>query len=292
MNLLEAIELHLPRGFAIREPLGAGATSRVYLAERADTGEHLVVKVMRPGTVTAQTVDRFQAEMRMLRALDHPRIVPILEVGEAKGALFFTMPYLGSETLRARLAACGPFPVREALLVARDVTDALGHAHARGVVHRDVKPENILLSGGGAYLMDFGFAHPPAQLAGGGLADPSLIYGTPDYVSPEQVEGRRPPDWRTDFFSLGCVMHEMLAGAPPFTAGSPRATMRRRLTVPAVDVRVVRAEVPADVAAIVRCNLEVHPSGRFATASTLRAALDAALGRLDAGPSTAPDAHS
>ena len=284
MNLLETIELHLPRGYTIREQLGAGATSTVYLAQREGTGERLVVKVMRTGTGTLAALDRFQMEMRMLRTLEHPRIIPMLSSGEAQGALFFTMPYVRGETLRTRLDREGPLPVRDALLIARDVTDALGHAHSRGIVHRDVKPANLLLAADGAYLMDFGFARPPLEMAGGngGSDEPRWIVGTPDYVSPEQVEAKRNEDWRSDFYSLGCVMHEMLVGRPPFSGGSVRATMRRRLDVAAADVRSLRPDVPADLAAIVRCTLELHPSGRYATAGFLRMALESALRTLDA----------
>ena len=283
MNLLEAIELHLPRGFTIREQLGRGATSTVYLAECPESGERLVVKVMRPGTVTRDSADRFLREMQILKKLQHPRIIPILEPGEANGALFFTMPYLAGETLRARLLANGPLSVRETLAVTRDVSEALGHAHAKGIVHRDVKPENILLADGRAFLMDFGFANAPALASTGNGRDAHLIVGTPDYVSPEQVTGKQADDWRSDFFSLGCVMHEMLTGRPPFAGGSPRATVKRRLTEAPPDVRAIRPEVPHDVATIVRCNLDLHPSGRFATAGFLRVALDAAMERLGAG---------
>jgi len=282
MNLLETIELHLPRGYVIREQLGAGATSTVYLAERADTGERLVVKVMKPGRLAQQMMDRFQTEMRILRKLEHPRIIPMLETGEAQGALFFTMPYVEGETLRTRPDREGPLAVREALLVARDVTDALAHAHPRGVVHRDIKPANILLGADGAYLMDFGFARPPLAVASNGsVGEEGWIVGTPDYMSPEQVEAKRAADWRSDFFSLGCVLHEMLVGSPPFAGGSVRATMRRRLDTAAVDVRSLRPDVPADVAGIIRCSLEVHPSARFATAGFLRMAIDAALRGLE-----------
>jgi serine/threonine-protein kinase len=292
MNLLETIELHLPRGYAIQEQLGAGATSTVYLAEHEDSGARLVVKVLRPGRLARQMMDRFQTEMRILRKLDHARIIPMLEVGEAQGALFFTMPYVAGETLRARLDRAGPLPVRDALLVARDLTDALAHAHSRGVVHRDVKPANILLGDEGAYLMDFGFARPPLAVAGqGSPGEHGWIIGTPDYVSPEQVEAKRAADWRSDFFSLGCVMFEMLAGWPPFSgAGSARATMKRRLDTAAADIRSLRPEVPADIAGIVRCNLEVHPSARFATAGFLRAAIDGALRSIDAPSPSSHDA--
>jgi serine/threonine-protein kinase len=128
--------------------------------------------------------------------------------------------------------------VRETLLVAVDVNDALGHAHAKGIVHRDVKPENILLAGDGAYLMDFGFANTPETPPNGGAPKNAyFIVGTPDYVSPEQVAGKQAADWRSDFFSLGCVMYEMLTGTTPFAGGSPRASMMRRLTQAPPDAR-------------------------------------------------------
>jgi eukaryotic-like serine/threonine-protein kinase len=284
MNLLDAVELHLPRGFTIQEELGAGATSTVYLASSADRNERLVVKVMHPGTVTSASMDRFFSEMQALKKLKHPRIIPILEPGEANGALFFTMPHIAGETLRARLQRGAHLSVREVLLVARDITDALGHAHAKGIVHRDVKPENILLAEDGAYLMDFGCANIQGLAQpGGAAAESRLIVGTPDYMSPEQVTGKRPEDWRSDFYSLGCVMHEMLTGSPPFSADSPRATMMRRLTELPPDVRSFRPEIPEDVAVIIRRNLDVHPAERFATATFLRGALDGALQGLGEG---------
>ena len=281
MNLLEAIELHLPAGYTIEGQLGRGGTSSAYLAARAGSPERLVVKVMLPGKVTAATIDQFFHEMQVLKKLQHPRIVPLLEPGEANGAVFFTMPYIPGETLHARLQAQGRLATRDALLIARDVADALGHAHTNGVVHRDVKPANILLAADGAYLMDFGFAH-----AGGGQVGAEkgqrFIVGTPDYMSPEQVSGRQENDWRGDFFSLGCVMYEMLTGRLPFEGGTARATMQRRITETAPDVRVLRPDVPESVAAIVRRNLDPRPTGRYVAAGSLRAALDAALAELDA----------
>ena len=283
MNLLEAIELHLPAGYTIEEQLGRGGTSSAYLAARAGSPDRLVVKVMLPGTVTTATVDQFFREMRILKKLQHPRIVPLLEPGEANGAVFFTMPYIPGETLHARLQAQGRLAMRDALLITRDVADALGHAHTNGVVHRDVKPANILLAADGAYLMDFGFAHTRgASVQNGGGQGRTYIVGTPDYMSPEQAAGRQENDWRGDFFSLGCVIYEMLTGRLPFESGSARATMQRRITETAPDVRTLRPEVPESVAAIVRRTLDPHPTGRYAAAGSLRAALDAALAELDA----------
>ncbi len=319
VSLLQAVERQLPEGFTIQEQIGAGATSWVYLARRADAGDagepaqppaapgapppgdaieaaaptgeaaprvpegqdQIVVKVMRSGGANRAHVDRFVREMRILQKLDHPHIVPILEPGEVDGALYFTMPYVYGETLRSSLDRFGPLDVADALDVARDLADALGHAHTRGVVHRDVKPENILLSPAGAYLLDFGFASAPSLTSDeAAQREASEMVGTPDYVSPEEVSGDRAGDWRSDFYSLGCVLFEMLTGRAPFTAESPRATVLRRLTTPAPDVRTLRPEVPDDVAFIVRRCLERSPNDRFPTASFLRMALQAARARL------------
>jgi serine/threonine-protein kinase len=288
VSLLRAIERRLPPGYAIQGQIGSGATSWVYLARGDGDAPALVVKVMHPGISAEANVDRFVREMQILRTLDHPRIIPILEPGEADGALFFTMPYVPGETLRARLDRTGPLPIREALAIARDVAEALGHAHGRGVVHRDVKPANILLADGRAYLMDFGFANAPSLTSPNAAArDARLAIGTPEYISPEQVTGRRAEDWRSDFFSLACVLQEMLTGSPPFTGGAPRAVMQRRLTEAPADLRAARPDVPDDVAAIVRRNLAVSPNDRFATAGFFRLALETAIERLDASSPTA-----
>jgi eukaryotic-like serine/threonine-protein kinase len=279
MNLRNAIELQLPQGFLIQQQLASGGTSWVYLAARPGSDERLVVKVLHPGTRKADKVERFRREIRILRKLDHPRIFPVLGTGDVDGALFFTMPYVAGETLESRLRRAGPPSVRETLLVARDVADVLDHAHARGVVHRDVKPGNILLSGDAAYLMDFGFARATSLMSADDAARESGFWiGTPGYMDPDQGRNRRGADWRSDFYSLGCVMYEMLAGRLPFPARSPRAAASQtRLDTPAPDVRALRPDVPEEVAAIVRRNLEPAPSERFATAGALRTALDQAL---------------
>ena len=280
LNLLDAIELHLPRGYSIKGKLGDGATSSVYLACRTDNSDRLAVKVMLLGTVTDESADRFVREMQLLERLKHPRIPPLLAAGEANGSLFFTMPYIEGETLRARLYTQGRMSVRDALLITRDIGDALEYAHSKGVIHRDVKPSNIYLATDGAYLMDFGFSI--ATDADGERENANFVAGTPAYMSPEQASGERVEGWRSDFYSLGCVLYEMLAGETPFPGATQRETIARRLnSTPAPDVRTIRTDVPDDVAAIIRRMLDPHPSGRYATAATLRSALDAALGRLN-----------
>ena len=282
IDLLSALELHLGHGFTIEADAGAGATASVYIARRGDTGERVVVKVMRIGTQSDAREDRFVREMRILRKLDHPRIIPMREFGEASGMLFFTMPFIEGETLRARLDREGKLPIRPALRIASDVVAALSHAHANGIVHRDLKPANILVSGDDAYVMDFGLAWAPDLTVSDETERESrFIVGTPEYVSPEQVTGRRGDDWRGDFFSLGCVLYEMLAGRTPWADESARGTLRRRVSEPAPDVRELRPEVPDDVASIVRRALALHPSDRFATAGMMQMALDAALERMD-----------
>jgi len=280
-SLLETIELHLPRGFTIRGKLGDGATSSVYLACGADPNERLAVKVMTMGSVTDDSIDRFLREMQVLEKLDHPRIPRILEPGEANGSLFFTMRYIDGETLRTRMRKMGRLAVRDALMIARDIGGALDHAHGRGVVHRDVKPENIFLAAEGAYLIDFGLAiTSDIESSGSGT-----VAGTPEYMSPEQASRDRMEGWRSDFFSLGCVFYEMLAGKTPFHGGSARETMKRRQGATAPDVRDVRPDVPEEISVIIKRTLNTDPSMRFPTAGYLRRALDSALELVDAiGP--------
>jgi serine/threonine-protein kinase len=293
VSLIHAVERQLPAGFTIQEQLGTGATSWVYLASRpgADSGggaspggataeAPIVVKLMQPGAGKGEGAGRFRREMKILEKLDHPRIVPMLTPGEADGALFFTMPYVSGGTLRDRLNARGPLPIDEALAIAYDLAEALGHAHARGVVHRDVKPENILIGTDGAYLVDFGFASAPSLVdAEDAAREARQVVGTPDYVSPEEVTGKQAGDWRSDFYSLGCVLFEMLVGRSPFAGASARATIQRRLAASAPDVRLARPGVPEDVAAIVRKCLERSPNDRYATSGFLTGALRAALSR-------------
>jgi serine/threonine-protein kinase len=291
VSILDAVARHLPPGYSIQGQLGTGATSWVYVArhERADAPP-LAVKVMHPGFMKdADVVDRFAREMQILRTLDHPRIVPMLEPGEADGTLFFTMPYVDGETLRVVMQREGQLPLRTALSLARDIAEALGHAHGRGVVHRDIKPENVLVADGRAFLLDFGFANAPSLTTHHVTSEESrLTIGTPAYMSPEQVTGKRAEDWRCDFFSLACVLQEMLTGQPPFAADSSRATMQRRVSEEPDDVRRRRPDVPDDVLSIIRRNLAVSPNDRFATASFFRMALEGAIGRIDEADADQP----
>jgi serine/threonine-protein kinase len=280
MNLIAAIESRLGSGWSIAGELGTGATSRVYLATRGDSGLRLVVKVMKSGAAAAARSQYFLLEMQVLQKMCHPNVVPITDAGEAQGMLFFTMPFIEGGTLRARLRAEGRLPIRDALSIARDAADALGHAHMNGIIHRDVKPDNLLLSPTGAVLLDFGIARAPSLARPDMVVDkPGYVMGTADYTSPERVSGKRPEDARSDLFSLGCVLYEMLTGRPPFPGGV-RNLLKEAGSSLTFDTEALPSSTPDDVIGVLRRSLAKYPSDRFATARAMSAALSTSLERL------------
>lgn len=258
----------------------------MYAARRTDTNERVAVKVMvnrMNGSFTSEKPEleeRFLLEMRILQKLSHPHIPAVLEAGEANGMLFFTMPFIEGGTLRARLRAEGRLPIRDALTIARDAADALGHAHMNGIIHRDVKPDNLLLSPTGAVLLDFGIARAPSLARPDMVVDkPGYVMGTADYTSPERVSGKRPEDARSDLFSLGCVLYEMLTGRPPFPGGV-RNLLKEAGSALTFDTEGLPASTPDDVIGVLRRSLAKYPSDRFATARAMSAALSTSLERL------------
>jgi serine/threonine protein kinase len=278
MNLIAAIESRLGTGWSISGELGTGATSRVYLATRASDGGRVVVKVMKSGSAAPERAKFFLLEMQILQKMSHPNVVPISGAGEAQGILFFAMPFLEGETIRQRLVREGAFPMSDAARIARDIALALGHVHSHGIVHRDVKPENILLTPNAAVLLDFGHARAPAMVSAADSRDAKkYIVGTANYVSPEQVAGRRVADSRSDLYSLGCVLLEMLTGQLPFAASSARESMQRRLDEPPPDVRALRRDVPDELANVLRRSLVADPAERYMSAGQMAEALSSAL---------------
>jgi len=281
MNLIAAIESRLGSGWSIAGELGTGATSRVYLATRGDAGPRLVVKVMKSGGAAAARSQYFLLEMQVLQKMRHPNVVPMSDAGEAQGVLYFTMPFLEGDTLRQRLAREGAFPMGDAVRVARDIANALVHVHSLGVVHRDVKPENILLAPHGAVLLDFGHARAPAIMPSVDAQDAKkYIVGTPNYVSPEQVAGRRVADSRSDIYSLGCVLLEMLTGQLPFAASSARESMQRRLDEPPPEIRALRPDVPEELSSVLKGAMKIDPAERYMSAGQMADALTSALDLL------------
>ncbi|HET9275017.1 MAG TPA: serine/threonine-protein kinase [Gemmatimonadales bacterium] len=264
--------------YAIERELGRGGMARVYLARDLKHGRRVALKVLRPEVAEVIGADRFVREIGILAQLAHPHVLPLHDSGAADGQLFYVMPYVEGETLRARLERERQLPVEEAVRIAGEVAGALAYAHGRGVVHRDIKPENILLEAGHAVVADFGIARVINE-TGGRITATGLAVGTPAYMSPEQASGDRSVDHRTDVYALGTVLYEMLAGETPHTGPTPQAILARTLTETPRPLRRVRAEVPEPVDRVVRRALARSPADRFATAAEFGTALrEAATG--------------
>jgi hypothetical protein len=261
--------------YLLERELGRGGMATVYLALDLRHRRHVAVKRLAPELATAVGVERFQREIRLAASLQHPHILPVHDSGEAAGSLWYTMPYVEGESLRDRLRRDGQLEVEEAVVIAREVADALDCAHVAGIVHRDIKPENILLSRGHAMVSDFGIAHAVHE-AGQTLTQTGLVVGTPAYMSPEQaVSTGHLIDHRSDIYSLGCVLYEMLVGERPFAGVTPQAVIARRLLEPPPDPRLARPATPVALAAVITRSLAPAPEDRFATAGEFVAALRA-----------------
>jgi eukaryotic-like serine/threonine-protein kinase len=265
--------------FEIERELGQGGMATVYLARDAKHGRQVALKVMRPELAQAIGVDRFLREIQIAARLGHPHIVPLHDSGEIDGRPYYVMPYVEGESLRQRLAREGPLPVDEAVRLTREVADALAYAHQHGIVHRDVKPENILLQAGHAVVTDFGIARALTAAGGSGLTRTGVVVGTPLYMSPEQVVGD-PVDGRSDVYSLGCTLYEMLVGAPPYEGPSSLAVLASKAVDPVPSLRARRRDVPAGVELAVLKAMARSPDDRYATAADFAAALAPGAPRL------------
>jgi dienelactone hydrolase len=273
-DLPEALAAALHDRYRLERELGRGGMATVYLAHDVKHDRPVALKVLRPELGVALGGERFQREIRFAARLQHPHILSVYDSGEAAGALWFTMPYVEGESLRDRLHRAGQLPLDDALRVAREAAEALGFAHEHGVVHRDIKPENILLTRDGNTLVaDFGIARAADPGAGQQLTATGMAVGTPAYMSPEQAAGAAELDGRSDIYSLGCVLYEMLTGEPPFTGNTPQSVIAKRFTEPAPPVARLRNRVPPAIEAAVAKALSREPADRFATATELAAAL-------------------
>ena len=260
--------------YAIERELGEGGMATVYLADDLKHERQVALKVLKPELAAVVGAERFLAEIKTTANLQHPHILPLFDSGEADGVVFYVMPYVEGESLRDRLDREKQMGVKDAVAITQKVAGALDYAHGNGVVHRDIKPGNILLSAQGEPLVaDFGIALAVAQAGAGRITETGLSLGTPHYMSPEQATGDRDVDPRSDVFALACVLYEMLAGEPPFAAPTAQAVLVRILTTEAPSITSVRRTVAPNVAAALAQALEKLPADRFTTAAELAAAL-------------------
>jgi tetratricopeptide (TPR) repeat protein len=275
--------------YTIQHELGRGGMAMVYLAEDLKHHRRVAIKVLEPELAAALGRERFLREIRTAARLNHPHILPLHDSGEADGFLYYVMPYVAGESVRDRLNRDKQLPIEDAVTIASEVANALSYAHSQDVVHRDIKPENILLSGGEAVVTDFGIAGAIDAAGGGKLTQTGIILGTPLYMSPEQASGESVLDGRSDVYSLGCVLYEMLAGEPPFTGLTGQAIIAKRFTDPVPSARRLREAVPLWVDRAIAKALARAPADRFATTQQFAEALQAsAAASLDAGGEPAP----
>ncbi len=270
---LERLRAALADRYALERELGQGGMATVYLAQDLRHERTVAVKVMRPDVASAVGAERFLREIKTTAHLSHPHILPIHDSGEAGGLLFYVMPYVEGESLRDRITREKQLPLEDALQITREVADALSYAHSHGVIHRDIKPENILFESGHAVVADFGIARAVSAAGSEKLTETGLAVGTPAYMSPEQAAGDADLDGRSDLYSLGCVLYEMLSGETPYTGPTPQAILAKKLSEPLPRITVVRERVPAGVETALYRVLARTPADRWRTAADFASAL-------------------
>ncbi|HEX5437205.1 MAG TPA: protein kinase [Gemmatimonadaceae bacterium] len=270
---VEHISALLADRYRLERELGAGGMATVYLAEDLKHHRQVAIKVLRAELSAVLGPERFLKEIELTASLQHPHILPLFDSGSAEGLLYYVMPFVDGETLRARLEREKQLPIAEAVRIAGEVADALHYAHERGVIHRDIKPENVLLQNGHALVADFGIALAVEQAGGQRMTQTGLSLGTPQYMSPEQAMGERAVDARSDIYSLGAVTYEMLAGEPPFTGPTAQAIVAQVITEDPPGLTARRRSVPPHVDDAVRTALQKLPADRFGTATEFASAL-------------------
>ena len=262
--------------YVIERELGRGGMATVYLAKDQQHDTLVAMKVLHPELAPLFAGERFAREIRITAGLQHPNVVPVLDSGVSEGLPFYTMPFVDGESLATRLAREHQLPIDDALAIATTIADALAYAHERGFVHRDIKPQNILLSRGHAMLADFGIARAMDSTGGERITESGVALGTAMYMSPEQGSGGQ-VDGRSDIYALGCVLYEMLAGAPPFTGPTPQAVLARHAIDPVPPIQTVRQTVGPTLERLLARALAKVPADRFSSAAELKAALTAAI---------------
>jgi eukaryotic-like serine/threonine-protein kinase len=273
VTIIERLSAALADRYRVEGELGAGGMATVYVAQDLKHDRKVALKVLKPELAAVLGAERFVVEIRTTANLQHPHILPLFDSGTADGFLYYVMPFIEGETLRAKLDRETQLGIDESVRIAREVADALDYAHRHGVIHRDIKPENILLHDGRPIVADFGIALAVSAAAGGRMTETGLSLGTPHYMSPEQATAEKDLTNRSDIYSLGSVLYEMLTGSPPHTGASAQQIIMKIVTEEAAPITKVRRSVPANVAAAVARSLEKIPADRFETAKAFADAL-------------------
>ncbi len=271
--MIDRLESALADRYSLVRELGQGGMATVYLAEDLKHKRKVAIKVLKPELAAVLGAERFVQEITTTAALQHPHILPLFDSGTADGFLFYVMPYIQGETLRSKLDRETQLGIEEAVKITVEVADALDYAHSQGVVHRDIKPENILLHNGRPMVADFGIALALSAAAGGRMTETGLSLGTPHYMSPEQATAEKEITARSDIYSLGSVLYEMLTGSPPHVGASAQQIIMKIVTEEAASITRLRRSVPPNVVAAVATSLEKLPADRFESAKAFAEAL-------------------
>jgi serine/threonine-protein kinase len=275
-DLLRQLQQALGNTYRLERELGGGGMSRVFVAEESSLGRKVVVKVLPPDLAAGLNVERFRREIQLAASLQHPHIVPLHAAGQADGLLYFTMPLVEGESLRTKLAREGEQPIGESVRILRDMVDALAYAHGRGLVHRDIKPDNILVSHHHALVTDFGVAKALSESTGRtNFTTAGVALGTPAYMAPEQAAADPHTDRRADIYAVGAVAYEMLTGRPPFTGPTAQVVLAAHVTKAPEPIGEVRPSVPPALQALVMRCLEKKPADRWQSAEEMLQQLEA-----------------
>ena len=272
-DLLPLVRDALAKDYSVEREIGRGGAARVFLAHAPD-GTPVALKVLHPELQVSTTADRFLREIRLVSQLQHRLIAPVLDSGHRGYFVYYVMPMIQGPTLRECLTRSRRLSLDDSLRVAHDLLDALAHAHERHIVHRDVKPENIIISAEGAVLLDFGVARGLEAAANDRVTATGMSVGSAGYMSPEQATAAQDLDYRTDIYAVGCVLFECLAGRPPFAHRNMNVVLQMQMAGEPPDVRTFRGDVPPEVADAITRALQRDRNLRWKTAGEMGEALD------------------